>query len=90
MGRTILPFSQQVAYLEERLQLYRRGLRQRDQLFFDEIFSSALKQMQSGSLAAFPDPISGVLLSAFLEMRQKQAELEQELLYLKEKLAKIS
>ncbi|MCS6985025.1 MAG: hypothetical protein NZM25_07885 [Leptospiraceae bacterium] len=88
MGRTILPFSLQVDYLKERLFLYRRGLRKEEQLLFDEIFNSALRQLQSGALAAFPNPMDAVLLSALIELQQRQRKLEIELAKLQEKLQK--
>lgn len=71
MGRTVLPYSQQIEIVRDRFRKFRRALRKADQALFDEIMLSAKIHIQAGVMAACPNPADGVFLSVLLEMQRK-------------------
>lgn len=81
MGRTLAPYSMQIDAIEDRLKKFRRGLRRDDQAAFDSIMRAARYQLQSGVLAASPNPFDSVTLSALIEQERRlcayQSEIEE-------------
>ncbi|MEQ9365152.1 MAG: hypothetical protein RIF32_12960, partial [Leptospirales bacterium] len=71
MGRTLAPYSMQIEAIEERLKKFRRGLRREDQTAFDSIMRAARYQLQSGVLAASPNPLDSVTLSALIDQDRR-------------------
>ncbi|MCR9143708.1 MAG: hypothetical protein NXI24_15785 [bacterium] len=80
MGRTLAPYSMQIEAIEERLKKFRRGLRREDQTALDSIMRAARYQLQSGVLAASPNPFDSVALSALIDQERRlcayQSEIE--------------
>lgn len=77
MGRTLAPYSMQIDAIEDRLKKFRRGLRHEDQIAFDSIMRAARYQLQSGVLAASPNPFDSVTLSALIEQERRLCEYQQ-------------
>ncbi len=79
MGRTLAPYSMQIEAIEARLQKFRRGLRKDDQDALDAILRSAKLQLQSGVLAASPNPFDSVALAALIEHERRLGAHEERL-----------
>lgn len=86
MGRTLAPYSMQIDAIEDRLKKFRRGLRREDQAAFDSIIRAARYQLQSGVLAASPNPFDSVTLSALIEQERRMCEYQREIEELREQI----
>ncbi|MCZ8156862.1 MAG: hypothetical protein O9264_12115 [Leptospira sp.] len=79
MGRTIAPYSRQVAQIEESLSEFRRALRRSDQEIFDDLIRTAKLQVQAGVMAASPYPIDSMLMTMVIELKKEISVLRNEL-----------
>ncbi len=84
MGRTVIPYSRQMQYVESSLGQYRRGLRKPDQEIFDELIRVAKLQVQAGVMASSPYPIDIMLLTMMIDLKKEIFRLRKELESLKE------
>jgi len=65
MGRTVTPFSMDLAEQQKRLGHFRRSLRKQDQELFDELFERARPQAQAAmGEAANHEPMESMFISA--------------------------
>ena len=83
MGRTFLPYSQEVEGLKAEFVKFRRGLRADDQQAFDALFDQAQRHIQAAVYFADPDVAVAFFLSVLLEhwkmvdrLERKVADLE--------------
>ncbi|TGL18013.1 hypothetical protein EHQ47_18430 [Leptospira bourretii] len=77
MGRTITPYSRQIASLyEDRFKDFRRGLAKKHQSAFDEIMRIGKRQLVAGVMASNPYSIETVLLSAYVELKSDLEEMK--------------
>lgn len=86
MGRTVLPYSQQLELTQKRFQDFRRALRKDDQLRFDKIMRMGVLQQQAGVMASHPDPFDSLAMSVFVELLRQVEECQQRLDTLSQKL----
>ncbi len=75
MGRT-LPSATQIMHHEEAtLSRFRRALRRRDQLAFDDLFISAQKHISASAYAAHALPFETFLMAMLLEEHKEVMRL---------------
>lgn len=86
MGRTILPYSQQLELTKNRFQDFRRALRKEDQHRFDKIMRMGLLQQQAGVMASHPDPFDSLAMSVFIDLLRQLEQCQQQLERLSQKL----
>ncbi|PKA14812.1 hypothetical protein [Leptospira haakeii] len=79
MGRTVIPYSRQMQYIDASLGQYRRGLRKPDQEIFDELIRTAKLQVQAGVMASSPYPIDIMLLTMMIDLKKEILRLKKEL-----------
>lgn len=79
MGRTVIPYSRQMQYVESSLGQFRRGLRKPDQEVFDELIRTAKLQVQAGVMASSPYPIDTMLLTMMIDLKKEISRLKREL-----------
>ncbi|TGK01680.1 hypothetical protein EHO59_11250 [Leptospira semungkisensis] len=84
MGRTVIPYSRQMQYVESSLGQFRRGLRKPDQEIFDELIRVAKLQVQAGVMASSPYPIDTMLLTMMIDLKKEIFRLRKELENLRE------
>ncbi|TGJ98986.1 hypothetical protein EHQ53_10615 [Leptospira langatensis] len=84
MGRTVIPYSRQMQYVESSLGQFRRGLRKPDQEVFDELIRVAKLQVQAGVMASSPYPIDTMLLTMMIDLKKEIFRLKKELESLRE------
>ncbi|TGM87901.1 hypothetical protein [Leptospira licerasiae] len=85
MGRTILPYSQQIKLVEESYKNYRRGLPAPKQQILDGIFRNAKKDLAAGVMASDPNPQNSMILSAIIDLQKQINELAEAIDILKKK-----
>ncbi|TGK04657.1 hypothetical protein EHQ81_19055 [Leptospira selangorensis] len=78
MGRTVIPYSRQMQYIDASLGQYRRGLRKPDQEIFDELIRTAKLQVQAGVMASSPYPIDIMLLTMMIDLKKEILRLKKE------------
>ncbi|PJZ68229.1 hypothetical protein CH373_17820 [Leptospira perolatii] len=88
MGRTVIPYSRQIQYVEGSLQEFRRGLRKPDQEIFDELIRFAKLQVQAGVMASSAYPIDSMLLSMMIELKKEITHLKNELAKIESRVEK--
>ncbi len=77
MGRTVPTYRMHLeAILGEWLD-YRRALRERDRILFDELLSKARQHSSAASYCAHIDPVETAFLSILLEMERELAKLRE-------------
>ncbi|EPG64265.1 hypothetical protein ACE5IS_18450 [Leptospira wolffii] len=79
MGRTVIPYSRQMQYVESSLGQFRRGLRKPDQEVFDELMRTARLQVQAGVMASSPYPIDTMLVTMMIDLKKEISRLQKEL-----------
>ncbi|PJZ67756.1 hypothetical protein EHQ27_05440 [Leptospira wolffii] len=79
MGRTVIPYSRQMQYVEASLGQFRRGLRKPDQEVFDELMRTARLQVQAGVMASSPYPIDTMLVTMMIDLKKEISRLQKEL-----------
>jgi hypothetical protein len=77
MGRTVLPFSQELERQRQEMMKFRRGLRIEDQEAFDALYEQARYHAQAAVMFGDPDPILAFMLSVMIEHWKMMNTLEQ-------------
>ena len=75
MGRTVLPFTQELYREEESWKAFRRALRREDRELFDELFAAARYHTAACTCAGRTVPFEAILMSILLEERRAVREL---------------
>src|SRR3990172_284942 len=75
MGRTVLPFTQELYREEESWKSYRRALRREDRAMFDELFAAARYHTAACTCSGRAVPFEAILMSILLEERRAVREL---------------
>ena len=75
MGRTVLPFTQELYREEESWKGYRRALRREDRELFDELFAAARDHTAACPCSGRAVPFEAILMSILLEERRAAREL---------------
>lgn len=78
MGRSVIPYSQQIELTKERLGDFRRALPLPDQEVFDEIFRVAKRYLAAGVMASNPYTLETILLSNLIALRKDMEALQAE------------
>ena len=76
MGRTVLPFTQELYREEASWAPFRRALRREDRELLDELFSAARHHTAACAFAGRAVPFEAILLSMLVEERRAVRELE--------------
>jgi hypothetical protein len=75
MGRTVLPFTQELYREEASWKAFRRALRREDRELFDELFAAARYHTAACTCAGRAVPFEAILMSVLLEGRRAVREL---------------
>jgi hypothetical protein len=75
MGRTVLPFTQELYREEEAWKAFRRALRREDRELFDELFAAARYHTAACTCSGRAVPFEAILMSILLEERRAMREL---------------
>jgi len=76
VGRTVLPFTQELYREEASWSSFRRALRKEDRELLDDLFAAARHHTAACAFAGRPVPFEAILLSMLLEERRAVRELE--------------
>ena len=87
MGRTVLPFTQELYREEESWKGFRRALRREDQGLFDALFAAARYHTAACTCAGRAVPFEAILMSILIEERRSARELSRRLEDLERRLA---
>jgi len=87
MGRTVLPFTQELYREEASWAAFRRALRKEDRALLDELFAAARYHTAACAFAGRAVPFEAILMSVLLEERRALRELEKKLEEIAAKLA---
>jgi len=79
MGRTVLPFTQELYREEASWAAFRRALRKEDRALLDELFAAARYHTAACAFAGRAVPFEAILMSVLLEERRALRELEKKL-----------
>jgi len=79
MGRTVLPVAQIIRQEQEEWSKFRRVLRKKDQLAFDELFALAKYHSAALAYASRAIPLESVFMSVLLEHQKMIAALRERL-----------
>jgi len=75
MGRTVLPFTQELYREEESWKQFRRALRKEDRELFDELFAAARYHSAACTCSGRALPFEAILMSVLIEERRALREL---------------
>src|SRR4030066_774879 len=75
MGRTVLPFTQELCREEELWKGYRRALRREVRELFDELFDAARYHTAACTCSGRAVPFEAILMSILIEERRAVREL---------------
>lgn len=75
MGRTVPTYRMYLESVLDRWMDYRRALRERDRVLFDEVLAMVRQHASAATYCAHIDPVETAFLSVFLEMQREIAEL---------------
>jgi hypothetical protein len=75
MGRTVLPFTQELYREEDSWKAFRRALRKEDRELFDELFAAARYHTSACTCAGRAVPFEAILMSILIEERRAAREL---------------
>jgi hypothetical protein len=75
MGRTVLPFTQELYREEKSWKAFRRALRREDRELFDELFASAKYHTAACTCSGRAVPFEAILMSILVEERRAVREL---------------
>lgn len=75
MGRTVLPFTQELYREEESWKSFRRALRKEDRELFDELFAAARYHTAACTCSGRAVPFEAILMSILIEERRAVREL---------------
>ena len=70
MGRTVLPFTQELYREEESWRPFRRALRREDRELFDELFAAARYHTAACVCSGRAVPFEAILMSVLIEERR--------------------
>ena len=87
MGRTVLPFTQELCREEASWSAFRRALRREDQVLLDELFAAARYHTAACAFAGRAVPFEAILVSMLVEERRALRELEKKLQEIVSRLA---
>jgi hypothetical protein len=76
MGRTVLPFTQELYREEASWAPFRRALRREDRELLDELFAAARYHTAACAFAGRAVPFEAILVSMLVEERRALRELE--------------
>ena len=79
MGRTVLPFTQELHREEESWKPFRRALRKEDRELFDELFAAARYHTAACTCSGRAVPFEAILISILVEERRAVRELSRRL-----------
>ena len=79
MGRTVLPFTQELYREEESWRGFRRALRREDRELFDELFAAARYHTSACTCSGRALPFEAILMSILVEERRAVRELSRRL-----------
>ena len=79
MGRTVLPFTQELYREEESWKAFRRALRREDRELFDELFAAARYHTAACTCSGRAVPFEAILMSILIEERRAVRELSSRL-----------
>jgi hypothetical protein len=88
MGRTVLPFTQELYREEESWKAFRRALRKEDRELLDELFAAARYHTSACTCSGRAVPFEAILMSILVEERRTARELSSRIGELEQKLAK--
>jgi hypothetical protein len=86
MGRTVLPFTQELYREEESWKTFRRALRKEDRGLFDELFAAARYHTSACTCAGRAVPFDAILMSILIEERRAARELSRRIGELEQRL----
>jgi hypothetical protein len=75
MGRTVLPFTQELYREKESWKAFRRALRRGDRELFDELFAAARYHTAACTCSGRAVPFEAILMSILIEERRAVREL---------------
>ncbi len=75
MGRTVLPFTQELYREEESWKPFRRALRREDRELFDELFAAARYHTAACTCSGRAIPFEAILMSILIEERRAVRDL---------------
>ena len=78
MGRTVLPFTQELYREEESWKAFRRALRREDRELFDELFAAARYHTAACTCSGRAIPFEAILMSILIEERRAVRELSRQ------------
>ncbi len=87
MGRTVLPFTQELYREEESWKPFRRALRREDRELFDELFAAARYHTAACTCSGKALPFEAILMSILIEERRAVRELSRRIAELERRLA---
>ena len=87
MGRTVLPFTQELYREEESWRGFRRALRREDRELFDALFAAARYHTAACTCAGKVVPFDAILMSILIEERRSVRDLSRRLEELERRLA---
>ncbi len=87
MGRTVLPFTQELYREEESWKSFRRALRREDRELFDELFAAARYHTPACTCSGRAVPFEAILMSILIEERRTARELSRRVEELARRLA---
>jgi len=79
VGRTVLPFTQELYREEESWKAFRRALRREDRELFDELFAAARYHTAACTCSGRTVPFEAILMSILVEERRAVRELSRRL-----------
>jgi len=79
MGRTVLPFTQELYREEASWAPFRRALRREERELLDELFAAARYHTAACSFAGRAVPFEAIVMSMLVEERRALRELERKL-----------
>jgi hypothetical protein len=89
MGRTVLPFTQELYREEESWRGFRRALRREDRELLDALFAAARYHTAACTCAGRVVPFDAILMSILIEERRSGIELSRRIEELERRLASI-
>jgi hypothetical protein len=87
VGRTVLPFTQELYREEESWKSFRRALRREDRGLFDELFAAARYHTPACTCSGRAVPFEAILMSILIEERRASRDLSRRVEELERRLA---
>lgn len=90
MGRTVIPFTQELYREEESWRLFRRALRKEDRGLFDELFAAARYHTSACVCSGRAVPFEAILMSILIEERRAVRDLSRRVEELSRRVEELS